>query len=144
MVGLVSRMKSRLVTDKDIEFLLAKAQTVFTPEMHEMMKRFDVNPERTIRLSFLASKCSERRKELGWDLQTAAGKVGVPRYRIREIESGSHSDSSQKEIRLYVKALGIEEWFRRWRKMNHDAFSSIREEPDRSTPWAKKVRGTNA
>src|SRR2546422_2704540 len=106
MAQLLERMKSRIVTDKDIDFLVAEGLKIFTPDMLSMMKQLGFNPETAIRLSFLSSKCSEARAKLGWDLPTAARKVGVPRYRIAAIESGQHTGFSQKEVRLYVKVLG--------------------------------------
>ena len=117
---------------------------MFSPDIHAMMREFGVDPETTIRLSLLASKCRERRRELGWELKRAAEKVGVPRYRINAIESGSHKEMSQKEVRLYVKAPDIIEWFEKWRRANHRVFGSLAAEPNRDTPWAKRVRGTNA
>ena len=117
---------------------------MFTPDIHAMMKEFGVDAETTIRLSLLASKCRERRMELGWDLKLAATKVGVPRYRIDAIESCGHRETSQKEIRLYVKVLGLGEWFEKWQKANRRVLATIAAEPDRDTPWAKRVRGTNA
>ena len=137
-------MKSKIVTDKDIDFLVAEGLKFITPEMLELMKQLGVDPETTIRLSFLSAKCSEARAKLGWDLPTAAGKIGVPRYRIDSIESGERSGFSQMEVRLYIKALGIEEWFEKWRRANRRTFAAIAEAPDGSTPWAKRVRGTNA
>ncbi|MBI1807555.1 MAG: hypothetical protein HYR76_10945 [Ignavibacteria bacterium] len=137
-------MKSKIVTHKDINFLVAEGLKIFTPDMLSLMKQLGVSPEITIRLSFLSAKCSETRAKLGWDLPTAARKIGVPRYRIAAIESGQHTGFSQKEVRLYVKALGIDEWFERWRKANRQMFLTIAKVPDGSTPWAKKVRGTGA
>ncbi len=141
---LLERMRSMIVTDKDINFLVGEGLKIFTPEMLSLMKQFAVNPETTIRLSFLSARCSQARAKLGWDLPTAAGKIGVPRYRIIAIESGRHTEFSQMEVLLYIKALGIDEWFEKWRKANRRTFATIPEAPAGSTPWAKRVRGTNA
>jgi DNA-binding XRE family transcriptional regulator len=142
--GLESRLRKRILTDRDVNDVVARVTRMFSPEAHAMMKELGVDPETTIRLSLLASKCRERRMELGWDLKQAAGKVGVPPYRIDAIESGSYKEISQKEVRLYIKLLDIDEWFEKWRKANRRVFTSLAVEPDRNTPWAKKVRGTNA
>ena len=140
-IGLESRLKKGLLTARDLEAVIAGVTSIIPTNILAMMKRLGVDPEATIRLSFLGSKCRERRRELGWAPKQAAEKLGVPRYRIEAIESGSHKEMSQKEVELYVTALDILDWFEKWRRVNRRVFASLPADPDRDTAWAKKVRG---
>ncbi len=142
--GLHSRLTNRILTDRGISDVVSRVNAMFSPAVRAMAKRFGGDVERTIRLSLLGSKCRERRCEIEWTLKQAAEKVGVPRYRIEAIESPAQGEFSQKEIRLYVKALRLQVWFRKWEKANRRAFASIAVEPPHNTPWAKRVRGTIA
>jgi len=138
-----SRIKKGILTDKDVKSVVRKVRQMFTPEMLAMFEKSGLDTEKSIRFSLLSSKCQKRRQALGWDLKKAGEKVGVPQYRIRAIESGYHREFSQKEVRLYVKVLGIDVWFQKWQKVNHKAFNTLDAEPDHSSSWAKKVRATN-
>ena len=132
------------MTDRDIQDVVARVTGMYTPDIEAIMKEYGVDPETTIRLSLLGSKCRQRRVELGWDLKQAAMEAGVPRSRIGAIESGGNKETSQKEVRLYVRLLGISIWFAKWQRANRQAFLSLPVEPDQHTAWARNVRGTNA
>ena len=140
-IGLESRLKKGLLTARDMEAVIAGVTSIFPTDVLAMMKGLGVDPETTIRLSLLGLKCRERRRELGWALKQAAERLGVPRYRIKAIESGSHKEMSQKEVHLYVTALDILDWFEKWRRANRRVFASLPADPDRDTAWARKVRG---
>jgi transcriptional regulator with XRE-family HTH domain len=104
------------------------------------MKRFKIDPETMIRLGLLGTRCRARRDELGWDQKEAARRMRVPRYRIDGIEDGSGRETSQKEIRVYIRILGIETWFGEWLHSNRKTFETLPLNPTRETPWAKRLK----
>jgi hypothetical protein len=137
--GLKERSKKGILTDRDVQLTVDAINGMFSPEIRAMIQRFGVDPENVVRFSTLASHCRKRRMELGWEVKEAARKLGLPDYRVQAIESGSQSEMTQVEIRLYVDLLGVGEWFEKWRKANRQAFASLPEYPDRDTPWARKL-----
>ena len=138
--GLKARLEKGILTERDVQLTVEAINGMFSPEIRAMIQRFGVDPENVVRFSTLASRCRNRRMELGWEVKEAARKLGLPDYRVQTIESGSEREMTQVEIRLYVDLLGVGEWFEKWRKANRQAFASLPEYPDRDTPWARKLR----
>ncbi len=143
LIALKKRFKEGILNDNDVRRIVGQMDDILTPDMRMFMNKFDVDLEFTVRVSTLASRCKNEREMLGWSVKQAAEKVGVPQYRIRAIESGSQRGFSQKEVRIYVNVLGLNDWFSRWHRANRMMFKTIPANPDRVSPWARKVRGAN-
>jgi hypothetical protein len=66
----------------------------------------------------VATHLKEARELRGVDLKSAAKAVGVPQYRLRDIEESRLQNLNLSALEKYVDFLSLSKWFARWRKAN--------------------------
>ena len=134
-----TRFAAGTPTDEDIRHIAGKIEQLLPPEVLALAGQFGLNIEHTIRFTLLSQACRTAREMLGWSTKQAAVNVGVPLSRIKAIEAPERG-MTQKEIKLYVKILGVESWFLAWLEANRSAFDALEREPAGKMPWAAKIR----
>jgi transcriptional regulator with XRE-family HTH domain len=60
------------------------------------------------------------REKLGFSIKEVAGKLKVPQYRLKAIDNPKESEILPDILLKYVKFLGIELWFEKWKDANSE------------------------
>jgi cytoskeletal protein RodZ len=130
----------RILSEEEVQFLtrpLAKAtRSIF----EKFSSRDELELEDSIRFQAVATRLRERREKDGLDLKAAAKAMGVPRYRLRDVEEGRMKILDASVLHRYVDFLGIGRWFTRWSKAHPELAADLlarRESGDNPQPRKK-------
>src|SRR5712692_9662419 len=88
------------------------------PTVMGLAKSYGLSLEDVVRFQAVTRRCFEARENAGLSLRDAAKQLGVPHYRIRDIESGSFKQIDTAVLRTYLDMLGLTSWYAEWSKAN--------------------------
>jgi hypothetical protein len=108
----------KILSEDEICLISRRLKRVMSPIFGEVSSRYGLNIEDTIRFQAVATRLREAREHRSMDLKAAAKALGVPQYRLRDIEKGHLEEIKPAVIRQYIDFLGLGKWFARWRKAN--------------------------
>src|SRR5438128_2722293 len=110
------------------------------PDALSLMKEYNIDMDSILRFHLVAQTCTHRREDLALTIKQAATQLEFPQYRLKDIESGNHRSVRQADLRAYVKLLGLQSWFMRWRKNNRAVYESLASERPVTAPGTRKMK----
>ena len=126
-----------VLPDDFVRALSEGVRALLGPAKMALAERHGVNPEDVIRFQSVRQKCFEARERKGLDLKQAAKRLGVPRYRIDDIESGLFGSIQPETMRAYLEFLGLTHWYAEWASGNPELAHRI-ETGHRTRPPASR------
>lgn len=109
---------STILSDSQVGEVVRGIRAVFGESFAALADSRGIDLSESVRIGSLARRCKERRIELGRTIRQVALHLQVPQYRLKDIEAGRSRGIKPEALRAYVSHLGLEVWFRRWRKAN--------------------------
>jgi transcriptional regulator with XRE-family HTH domain len=91
-----------------------------------LAEMYGVNLDEVIRFQVVKRRCVDARAAEGLGLRDAAKRLGVPQYRIRDIESGSIQNVSPPILHRYLEMLGLTAWYEKWSQANPELADRLR------------------
>lgn len=92
----------------------------------DLMEKYPVDMEGTVRFMAVARKCEMAREELGLSIKELATTLKVNQHWVKAIEQGMVADIDGQLLHDYVQALGLERWFAKWRKANMEFYTRLK------------------
>lgn len=108
----------KILSEDEVRLISRRLGKVMGPTFGELSSRYGLNIEDTVRFQAVATRLREAREHLGMDLKAAAKALGMPQYRLRDIEGCHLKNLKSSALRRYIDFLGLGRWFARWRKAN--------------------------
>ena len=109
-------LKRKLLSEDQVHLISRRLGKVMSPILGELLNRYGLNIEDSIRFQAVASRLREAREDRNMDLKAAAKALGVPQYRLRYIEECRVKNLRSSDLHAYVDFLGLWKWFARWRR----------------------------
>jgi transcriptional regulator with XRE-family HTH domain len=106
----------RILSEEEVQFLTSRVAKATRSISEKFSSRDELELENSIRFQAVATRLRERREKSGMDLKAAAKALGVPRYRLREVEGCRMKNLDASVLHRYVDYLGIGRWFSQWSK----------------------------
>ncbi|MGH7848100.1 MAG: helix-turn-helix domain-containing protein [Candidatus Binatia bacterium] len=108
----------KILSEDEIRLISRRLGKVMSPIFGELSSLYGVNIEDTVRFQAVATRLREAREHRGMDFKAAAKALGIPQYRLRDIEECRLKNLKSSALRRYIDFLGLGRWFARWRKAN--------------------------
>ena len=108
----------KILSDEEVQFLTRRLGKAITSISEKFSSPDDLELEDSIRFQAVVTHLRERREKSGMDLKAAARAMGVPQYRLRDIEECRMKNLDVSVLHRYLDFLGLKRWFTRWSKAN--------------------------
>jgi hypothetical protein len=105
----------RILSDEEVQSLTRRLGKAIASISEKFSSPDGPELEDSIRFQAVATHLRERREKSGMDLKAAAKAMGVPRYRLRDVEECRTKNLDASVLHRYVDFLGLKGWFTRWR-----------------------------
>ena len=120
----------RILSDEEVQFLARRLAKAISSISGKFSLQDELDMEDSIRFQAVATRLRERREKGGMDLKAAAKAMGVPRYRLRDVEECRMKDLDASVLHRYVVFLGLKGWLTRWSKANPELAADLLAKPD--------------
>jgi len=111
-------LERRILSEQEVRFLTRRLGKAIRSISGKVSLLHELNLEDSIRFQAVATRLRERREKRGIDLKAAAKAMGVPRYRLRDVEECAVKNLDASVLHRYVDFFGSGRWFTRWSKAN--------------------------
>jgi hypothetical protein len=108
----------KILSEDEVRLISRRLGKIMSPILGELSSQYEPNIEDSIRFQAVATRLREAREHRTMDLKVAAKALGIPQYRLREIEECHLKNLKPSVARRYIDFLGLGKWFVRWRKAN--------------------------
>ena len=109
--------KTTILSSAQVRVLTSRIRRLLGPEILGGASRHWSMAD-TIRFSAVAASCVQERERRGMTLKDAAGKLKVPQYRLRAVETGHLSEVRPEVLTAYLEFLRLTSWSTRWARAN--------------------------
>ena len=116
---------TKILNDSELALLRKAVPQALRPDIAELMDRYGLSVESTIRFASVRAQCKESRFALRLSIKEAAKELRVPQSRLKDIEAGHLPDIQPEVLQQYITLLGLKSWFARWRSMNKDLATEL-------------------
>lgn len=114
-----------ILSDDLVQALGKGVASMLGPSVVAAADRYGVAVEDVIRFQSVRQHCLEAREKTGVQLKEAAHRLGVPQYRLRDIETGLFGSIQPDVLRRYLDLLGLSSWYAEWARSNPDLAKRI-------------------
>ena len=108
----------KILSENEVRLISRRLEKVMSPLLGELSSAYRLNIEDAVRFQAVATRLREAREHRRMDLKAAAKALGIPQYRLRDIEGCHLKNLKSSALRQYIDFLGLGRWFARWRKAN--------------------------
>jgi hypothetical protein len=116
----LAAMKAGILPDRLVpEVTRVLAASLGSPAV-ELARELGVRIEDTVRFLAVARQCVAARETARLSVRDLAGRLRVPQYGIRDIESGLIQRIQPTLFRQYISLLGLSDWYADWSRENSD------------------------
>ena len=116
---------TKILNDSELALLQEAVPQGLRPNIAELMDRYGLSVESTIRFTSVRAQCKEARFALRLSIKESAKALRVPQSRLKDIEAGHLPDIQPEILQQYMTLLGLKSWFRRWRSKNKDLATEL-------------------
>jgi DNA-binding XRE family transcriptional regulator len=121
-----------ILSDELVRLLGECVAAKLGPEAMALATQHGVRVTDVIRFQSVRQHFVAAREKKGLQLKEAAQRLGVPRYRINDIESGLFNSIRPDIMRRYLEFLGLSSWYAEWALSNRELANRIDERPAKS------------
>jgi len=129
-----------ILTDAEAHAVALKVRAALGSAFSGIVKSHGLELEDGIRFMSVSKSCEERRCARGLSLKSIAAELGVPQYRLKDIEAGYVRQIRPEVLHAYVSHLGLASWYRGWARGNSKVAERLAL-PPKGRSSKKQVRG---
>ena len=113
-----AKIRQKILTDDEVRFLAKRLRQMMGEPIDGLIRQYGISVEDYFRFSPVSVRLTGARTSRGLTLKTVAGALKVPQYRLADIERGGTTNLQPELLVRYVKYLGLNTWFGRWKLSN--------------------------
>ncbi len=107
-----------ILTDAEVHTVALKVRAALGSAFSGLVKSHGLELEEGIRFMPVAKRCEECRCARGLNLKSVAAQLGVPQYRLKDVEAGNVRQVRPEVLHAYLSHLELASWYRTWARMN--------------------------
>jgi tetratricopeptide (TPR) repeat protein len=112
------------IDDEEAE-KIARAMSREFPELENADGKFKLQTKDLIRFGPVSKRCKLERENKNLSVKDVSRDLGIPQYRIKDIESSGVGRIYPDFLNRYAEYLEIAEWFNAWKERNMDVYSRL-------------------
>ena len=114
----IKALRKKILTEREVREMTRALRNAMGELFVSATKQYGLSVADGIRFMAVSTHLVEAREAKGLTLKMLAKELGVPQYRVAEIERGSTKHVDASLLRRYIDAMGLREWYSRWETAN--------------------------